>query len=255
MPPECSSEICRLPLADPVKRHRPSEDPAGRDRRHAAGNAVLDVVRGHRAHLRRRSSRANSEVRPGVQGRPGQGRHLLRHGRRHRHLERQQAVLGRHRAPVPTARWPASSPYVVSIDGTQLQDGWTWNPSSNDAFTSTGDFDPAHWAWTNGGRSQAVWDESCAPIATGGGASITYPGPSWQHGVDPGYGNHRLVPDTGWNAAVNGGVVVYITAYRLSTAARPRAAGRSSAVRRRRHHRPRSSRWSAPPARRSVSSR
>jgi subtilase family serine protease len=31
--------------------------------------------------------------------------------------------------------------------------------------------------------------------------------------VDPAYGNHRLVPDTAWNAAVNGGVDVYITAY------------------------------------------
>ena len=29
----------------------------------------------------------------------------------------------------------------------------------------------------------------------------------------PAYGNHRLVPDTAWNAAVNGGVDVYITAY------------------------------------------
>jgi subtilase family serine protease len=37
--------------------------------------------------------------------------------------------------------------------------------------------------------------------------------PSWQQGVDPGYGDHRLVPDTAWNAAVNGGVDVYITAY------------------------------------------
>jgi subtilase family serine protease len=115
--------------------------------------------------------------------------------------------------PYPTAQWPASSPYVVSVGGTQLQDGWTWNPSSNDAFTSTGDFNPAYWAWTNGGRSQAVWNESWSPIATGGGASVIYPRPSWQQGVDPGYGNHRLVPDTAWNAAVNGGVDVYITAY------------------------------------------
>jgi subtilase family serine protease len=31
--------------------------------------------------------------------------------------------------------------------------------------------------------------------------------------VDAQYGNHRLVPDTAWNAAVNGGVDVYITAF------------------------------------------
>ncbi|HUY44896.1 MAG TPA: S53 family peptidase [Streptosporangiaceae bacterium] len=115
--------------------------------------------------------------------------------------------------PYPTAQWPASSPYVVAVGGTQLQDGWTWNPSSNTAFTSTGGFNPAYWAWTSGGNSQAVWNESWAPIATGGGASVIYSRPSWQLGVDPGYGDHRLVPDTAWNAAVNGGVDVYITAY------------------------------------------
>jgi subtilase family serine protease len=115
--------------------------------------------------------------------------------------------------PYPTVGWPATSPYVVAVGGTQLQDGWTWTPSSNDAFTSTGAFNPAYWASTSSGHSQAVWNESWAPIATGGGASVVYPRPSWQQGVDPGYGDHRLVPDTAWNAAVNGGVDVYITAY------------------------------------------
>jgi subtilase family serine protease len=115
--------------------------------------------------------------------------------------------------PYPTLGWPASSPYVVSVGGTQLQDGWTWAPSSNTAFDSSGNFNPAYWKWTSGGNSQPVWNESWAPIATGGGASVIYPRPSWQQSVDPGYGNARLVPDTAWNAAVNGGVEVYITAY------------------------------------------
>ena len=114
--------------------------------------------------------------------------------------------------PYPTAEWPASSPYVVSVGGTQVQDGWTWNPTSNDAFTSSG-FNPDYWQWTEGGSSEPVWNESWAPIATGGGASVIYPRPSWQSDVDSGYGDHRLVPDTAWNAAVNGGVDVYITAY------------------------------------------
>ncbi|HWD65090.1 MAG TPA: S53 family peptidase [Solirubrobacteraceae bacterium] len=113
----------------------------------------------------------------------------------------------------PTVGWPASSPYVVSVGGTQVQDGWTWAPTSNDAFTSTGAYNPDYWSSTSGGSSQAVWNESWAPIATGGGASAVYARPSWQSGVDPGYGNHRLAPDTAWNAAVNGGVDVYITAY------------------------------------------
>lgn len=114
--------------------------------------------------------------------------------------------------PYPTAQWPASSPYVVAVGGTQLQQGWTWNPASNTAFTSTG-FNPDYWQWNNGGNTQAVWNESWAQIGTGGGASSIYSRPSWQAGVDPGYGNHRLLPDTAWNAAVNGGVDVYISAY------------------------------------------
>ncbi|HWE08188.1 MAG TPA: S53 family peptidase [Solirubrobacteraceae bacterium] len=113
----------------------------------------------------------------------------------------------------PTVEWPASSPYVVSVGGTQLQDGWTWNPTSDTAFDSSGSFVPAYWKWTPGGNSQAVWNESWGPIGTGGGASTIYPRPSWQQYVDPSYGNARLVPDTSWNAAVNGGVDVYITAY------------------------------------------
>jgi subtilase family serine protease len=115
--------------------------------------------------------------------------------------------------PYQVVSWPNSSPYVVSVGGTQLQYGWTWDPTSDDAFNSDGSNNPAYWNSTDTGDSQAVWNESWQGIGGGGGASVIYPRPSWQAGVDPGYGNHRLVPDTAWNAAVNGGVDVYITAY------------------------------------------
>jgi subtilase family serine protease len=117
--------------------------------------------------------------------------------------------------PFPVVGWPATSPYVVAVGGTQLQYGWTWDPTSDNPYTSTGAFNPAYWNSTSSGDSQAVWNESWAspPIGTGGGASVIYGRPSWQKGVDAGYGNHRLIPDTAWNAAVNGGVDVYITAY------------------------------------------
>ena len=107
----------------------------------------------------------------------------------------------------PTVGWPASSPYVVSVGGTQLMYGWTWDPTSNDPSTA------GYFNSTPGGDSQAVWNESWGPIGTGGGASAIYSRPSWQAGADPGLGNARIVPDTSWNAAVNGGVDVYITAY------------------------------------------
>ncbi|HET9080570.1 MAG TPA: S53 family peptidase [Trebonia sp.] len=114
----------------------------------------------------------------------------------------------------PTVGWPSSSPYVVSVGGTQLMYGWTWDPTSNTAFTSTG-LNPAYFHSTVSAvaNTQAVWNESWAPIGTGGGVSAIYPRPSWQANVDPGLGNHRILPDTSWNAAVNGGVDVYITAY------------------------------------------
>ncbi|MGH2910826.1 MAG: S53 family peptidase, partial [Solirubrobacteraceae bacterium] len=113
----------------------------------------------------------------------------------------------------PVVGYPSTSPYVVAVGGTQLQDGWTWDPTSDTAFNADGSFNPAYWNATSGGDTQAVWNESWAPVSTGGGESTLFTRPSWQQGVDASYGNHRLVPDTAWNAAVNGGVDVYITAY------------------------------------------
>jgi subtilase family serine protease len=110
--------------------------------------------------------------------------------------------------------WPATSPYVVSVGGTQLQYGWTWDPTSNNPFKSNGSLNPGYWHSTSGGDTQPVWNESWIQAASGGGTSVIYPRPSWQAGVDRGYGNHRIIPDTAWDAAVNGGVDVWITAYR-----------------------------------------
>lgn len=112
---------------------------------------------------------------------------------------------------IPTDGWPASSPYVTSVGGTQLQYGWTWNPQSDIPFTSAGDFNAPYWQWLDGGHRDYVWDESWLPAATGGGPSVLYPRPAWQSGVLPAAGNHRLVPDLAWNAAVNGGVLVYVS--------------------------------------------
>ena len=109
----------------------------------------------------------------------------------------------------PTAGWPASSPYVTAVGGTQLQDGWTWNPQSDVAFNADGSYNPAYWQFGAGGVANVVWNESWLPAATGGGPSAIYARPAWQTGVLPGAGNHRLVPDVAWNAAVNGGVLVY----------------------------------------------
>ena len=114
----------------------------------------------------------------------------------------------------PTDGWPASSPYVTAVGGTQLQYGWTWSPTSDVPFLADGSLNPAYFAYTGGGNLNAVWNESWLPAASGGGPSAIYPRPSWQSSVAPVIGsNARGVPDLSWDAAVNGGVLVYITAF------------------------------------------
>jgi subtilase family serine protease len=116
--------------------------------------------------------------------------------------------------PFATDGWPASSPYVTSAGGTQLQYGWTWAPTSSTPYNPDGSQNPAYFNYTTTGQSEAVWNESFLPAATGGGPSAIYGRPSWQS-AQAGIigGNARGVPDLSWNAAVNGGVLVYITAY------------------------------------------
>lgn len=124
-------------------------------------------------------------------------------------------VTRAHRAtatsPDPQVSYPNVSPYVTSVGGTQVQDGWTWDPTQDVPFLASGARNPAYWNWTPGGDSVAVWNEGWASIGTGGGLSTVYPRPAFQNGVSSIVGNHRGVPDLAWNAAVNGGVLVFHT--------------------------------------------
>lgn len=124
-------------------------------------------------------------------------------------------VLRSHRATTtgstPEVSYPNVSPYVTSVGGTQVQSGWTWSPTEDVPFLSSGARNPAYFAWTAGGSSEAVWNESWGPMGTGGGLSSVYPRPAFQDGVKSVVGNHRGVPDLAWNAAVNGGVLTYIS--------------------------------------------
>ena len=114
----------------------------------------------------------------------------------------------------PTVGWPASSPYVTAVGGTELQRNWRWDPQSDIPFLADGSFNPAYFNSEAAATPlNVVWNESWLPAATGGGPSAIYSRPSWQSNVLTTQGNHRLVPDVAWNAAVNGGVLVYISAY------------------------------------------
>ncbi|MFL6097701.1 MAG: hypothetical protein ACJ71Y_19785 [Blastococcus sp.] len=110
----------------------------------------------------------------------------------------------------PQVSYPNVSPYVTSVGGTQLQYGWTWAPQQDKPFNADGTRNTAYWNWESSGqKEQPVWNEGWASIGTGGGLSTVYPRPAYQDGVAGVVGNHRGVPDVAWNAAVNGGVLVY----------------------------------------------
>jgi subtilase family serine protease len=117
------------------------------------------------------------------------------------------------------AGWPASSPYVTAVGGTQLMRGWRWAPTSDVAYLDPTTPNPDYFNWvdTPGQQTEPAWNESWLPAATGGGTSVLYPVPPWQASVSdtiaPRADNQgrkgRAIPDVAWNAAVNGGVLVY----------------------------------------------
>jgi subtilase family serine protease len=111
----------------------------------------------------------------------------------------------------PEVSYPNVSPYVTSVGGTQVQSGWTWNPTEDVPYLASGARNPAYWGWNAGGESEAVWNEGGFQIGTGGGLSTVYSRPAYQDGVAGVVGGARGVPDLAWNAAVNGGVLVYHT--------------------------------------------
>jgi subtilase family serine protease len=103
--------------------------------------------------------------------------------------------------PFPTVNWPSSDPLVTSAGGTWLQYGWTWNPSSPTDIS---------FSVTPGSRKEAVWNEPFIQAATGGGPSVLFSTPGFQSGISQSILNgSRGLPDLSWNAAVDGGVLVY----------------------------------------------
>ncbi len=103
--------------------------------------------------------------------------------------------------PFPTVNWPSSDPLVTSAGGTWLQFGWTWTPSSPTDLT---------FATTPKSRTEVVWNEPFLPAATGGGRSVLFSTPSFQSSISSSVLlGARGLPDLSWNAAVDGGVLVF----------------------------------------------
>ncbi len=103
--------------------------------------------------------------------------------------------------------FPAVSPLVTAVGGTQLMLGWKLAPTAANplAFTSAS------------GNTEALWNECFifggGNCVTGGGVSSFFSAPSWQSAQTAINGGARSIPDLSWNAAVNGGVLIYTTQY------------------------------------------
>jgi subtilase family serine protease len=91
------------------------------------------------------------------------------------------------------AAYPASDPLVLGVGGTQGQP-----------------YPDGLWSPRGGYGGEAVWNESRQGTfyaATGGAPSILFPAPSWQRSFS--HNSARTVPDVSYNAAIDGGIIVF----------------------------------------------
>jgi subtilase family serine protease len=103
--------------------------------------------------------------------------------------------------------FPAISPLVTAVGGTQLMLGWKLAPTSTNPLSFV----------ASDTNTEALWNECFifggGNCVTGGGISSFFGAPSWQFGQASINGGMRSIPDLSWNAAVNGGVLIYTTQY------------------------------------------
>jgi subtilase family serine protease len=107
------------------------------------------------------------------------------------------------------------------VGGTWLQYHWRWDPQTsliavlsapNPSLLGLQLF-LAYFNWdATSDQTEAVWNESPFGGETGGGLSAVFPTPSWQAGLPSTLTQGaRALPDVSWDAAVDGGVLVYDT--------------------------------------------
>jgi subtilase family serine protease len=103
--------------------------------------------------------------------------------------------------------FPAVSPLVTAVGGTQLMLGWRLAPTNADPIAFASSTTNTEPLWT---ECNIFGGGNCV---TGGGTSSFFSAPAWQSAQVAVNNGMRSIPDLSWNAAVNGGVLVYITAY------------------------------------------
>jgi len=99
-------------------------------------------------------------------------------------------------APFPVAHYPASSPQVTTVGGTNLFFGTLTNADPNGTY-----------------QGEVVWNDGFG--ATGGGVSMFFSEPLYQRfglrpGVEKPLHGRRGYPDVAYNAGVVGGVIVHL---------------------------------------------
>ena len=112
----------------------------------------------------------------------------------------------------PVVGYPASSPFNLAVGGTDVMYNWLWAPTTQDP-SQPGFFNATPAA---GVAAEPLWAEGWlgpGNNTTSGGKSSFYSSPSWQSAQSSLTGGMRGVPDVSWNAAINGGVLIYITAF------------------------------------------
>ncbi len=108
--------------------------------------------------------------------------------------------------------FPASTPYVTAMGGTQMQSGTYSSTNTQYWQTATGsDVVSSLLSYV----PEAVWNEDSSAegiSAGGGGTSVLFGRPTWQTGV-PGIpsGSNRLVPDISLQASVDSPGYLYCT--------------------------------------------
>lgn len=102
------------------------------------------------------------------------------------------------------AGFPASDPFVTAVGGTQgLPLGNLVTLAGSCTPPSPTACDPTGYG------AEQVWNEAWAQVAGGGAVSALFGQPAYQAGL--GF-NGRAVPDVSYNAAIDGGVLIYYSA-------------------------------------------
>jgi subtilase family serine protease len=98
--------------------------------------------------------------------------------------------------------WPASDPLVTAVGGTELHLNAAGNRTAPDtAWNDTYNVNAQNFEYGDPGPN---------PLATGGGTSVIFARPAYQHAVSAVTGNHRGAPDISMSAACDGSVIIHV---------------------------------------------